>query len=166
MSKEDRRLLADGHALVEEYDRVVKEWDIMAEEISDYRGLSFYCTNAEYRENVMYILDTIHHLDSLLYKALEKKARISSNRELRTTIKEIDRLENKYKPQNFIRKLNDDCRERRYLEKNYKKLRNDLGMESYDGRALIVENDAATYVYHIKRLTDLVDKHIHHILDE
>ena len=155
-----------GARIVEELDVLDEKWHEVEDVIGTYDGLRLYCGDNRYRSAVNRLLEDIHHYDTLLYDILEKKASLEgANLELRITLKEISEIEGKYKPRNFVHKLNEDCREMRDIEKNKKKLLLDIQMDSYDGRALIVDNDIYSYLHHITRLVDLVDKHAHHLLD-
>lgn len=152
--------------IVNELDRLDDAWHEIADEMGTYAGLAFYCKDKEYKYEIDNLLNDIHHYDTLLYQILLAKVELDgASHTLRRTIKEIEKVENKYRPKNFHIKLQDDCKGRREIERNKKKLQSDIQAESYDGRALIINNDIHTYIHHITNLVDLIDKHAHHILD-
>ena len=156
----------EGHEIVKELDSLDAAWDEIAEELGTYAGLARYCTEDEYKQEVNELLDKIHHYDTLLYQILISKAEIEGRtKTLSRTIKEIEKVETKYKPKNFALKLKDDCKGRKEIEKDKEKLKLDVQTESYDGKALIIDNDIHTYIKRIAHLLHLVDKHAHHLLD-
>ena len=157
---------AEGHEVVKELDRIDSTWHVIADKLGTYAGLSKYCTEAEYKKKVNTLLDEVHHYDTLLYQILIRKAELEGDgKTLKRTIKEVEKVETKYKPKSFARKLKDDCKGRNYIEKYKKKLKRDVQMESYDGQALVIDNDIHAYIKRITHLLDLIDKHAHHLLD-
>ena len=162
----ERDLEEESFEIVLEIDKLDEEWHEIADELGTYAGLSLYCSDKKYKSQVNSVLDHVHHYDTLLYQILLVKAELEgATHTLNKTIKEIEKIETKYKPKYFHSKLQDDCKGRRYIERNKKKLQSDVQMQSYDGQALIIDNDIHTYIRHITRLVDLVDKHAHHVLD-
>ena len=156
----------DEHEIAVNFDKVVKEWDEVAEYLGTYDGMLSYCEVEEFQDRVDGLLGEIHHYDTLLYGVLQyKKHHNHNSRELRKTLAEIEKVEHKYNPKNFHRHLNEDCRSGKSLERNRKKLANDIHMNSYDGKTLILDNEIHTYIRHITHLVDLVDKHILHLLE-
>lgn len=162
----EEEIAEQGHEIVNELDNLDAAWHEVADELGTYAGLTRYCTNAEYKTQVNALLDDIHHYDQELYRVLMAKKEIEGeSHKLKITLKEIEKVEDKYRPKNFNAKLNDDCKGRSAIEKDKKKLKRDIQMESYDGKALVLDNDIHTYIKHITHLVDLVDKHAHHLLD-
>ena len=160
------RLLEQGRDVVEAFDEVVLRWEEVAEELGTYAGLSEFCTNSEYKDHVNVILHDIHHFDTLLYSVLTAKVELESiNHELKVTLHEIEKVEEKFKPKNFYSKLKDDCTARKYIERHKEELQNDVGMKSFDGEALILDNDIHHYIHQVTHLVELIDKHGHHLLD-
>lgn len=160
-----KQVKIDPKEAVRLFDKVAIEWLELSDELGTYAGLGEYCKNKEYKNYVMDVLDELHHYDTLIYQVLSEKALERSNHELKVTLHEIEKVEDVFKPRNFKRKLNEDCKLRRSLERSYDDIKNDIGMESYDGKNLILENDIYTYMHKISHLVKLIEKHIHHILD-
>lgn len=151
--------------VLKEFDAMVFHWEENSQSLDTYNGLKKYCFDREYKQRIIVSLEKMHHYDSLLYGILRAKMK-ENGHELRITVREIEQFENKYKPMRFIEKLNDDCAGERYLERHKKELKREIGLESYDGQAEVIENDAATYIHHINRLLDLIDRHAHHLIED
>ena len=157
----------DEAQVLKEFDLMVFHWEESSQMLDNYEGLKKYCFDREFKKETIDLLDQMHHYDSLLYKILlQKMQEGGGGRELRVTIHEIEKFETKYKPKKFLAKLNDDCKGEHYLERHKKDLERETGMEAYDGQALVIGNDAATYIHHINRLLDLIEKHAHHLVEE
>ena len=155
----------DEHQVLVEFEGIIEDWEITAKSLGTYRGLSKYCEDQIYKDSIDGLLGAIHHYDSLLYSVLKEKSLYNSSHELSVTIKEIDALETKFKPANFHKHLKDDCRGKREIEKNEKKIRNDLNIDSYDGQSLILDTDIHQYIHRITHLVELIDKHALHLID-
>ena len=156
--------MVDEHAVLMEFDKITKEWTAIAKEFGSYKGLTKYCSEREFRNEVDALLGAIHHYDTLLYGILINKTLHTSNPELKITIREIEKVEKDFKPKNFHEHLNQDCRHRRKLERNKEKTKNDMHIYSYDGQVLIIENDIRQYVQRITRLVGLIHKHAFHLI--
>lgn len=149
--------------VVARFDDIVTRWDLLSTELGSYEGLNKYCSQREYQENVITILNDIHHYDSLLYDKLSRKARFDKSHELKKTLTQIEQFEDEFKSPNFIKKLHDECSGRREIEKSSKVSRNDIGENSYDGQVLILEADLRKYIVHITKLVDHIKEHVHHL---
>ena len=161
-----RRILEKGRDVIQAFDEIVFKWEEIADELGTYAGLSKFCTNREYKDQINDLLHDIHHFDTLLYSILTAKAELEYvNHELKVTLHEIEKVEDKFKPRNFYAKLKDDCVARKYIERHKKELTNDVGMKSFDGEALILDSDIHHYIHQVTHLVELIDKHGHHLLD-
>ena len=155
----------DEHELLIEFDKIIQEWEIASSDLGTYDGLAKYCSEKEYRDEIDGLLGAIHHYDTLLYGVLKDKALYESGHELKVTIREIEKIEGKYKPKYFHKHINDDCTGRRQIEKDRDKIANDLHTNSYDGQALVIDNDIHQYIHRITHLVELIDKHAFHLID-
>ena len=68
------------------------QWDLEADNMNDYEGLSKFCQDEKYRLEVINLLQDIHHYDSVLYDRLTKAARFNSTHEIKKTIAEIEKF--------------------------------------------------------------------------
>ena len=156
----------EGHDIVEHLDELDAEWHEYSDELATYAGLLRFCTDNEYRRKIEVILNNVHAYDRKLYNVLLSKAELEgTDRTLRKTLKEIEKIEDKYRASNFKKKLNDDCKGAKKIEKNKEKLQRDVQMESFDGKAMVIDNDIHVYIRKVTHLIDLIDKHAHHLLD-
>lgn len=144
-------------------DDLTYEWDLEADNLNNYEGLSRFCVDKEYRLNVIDLLNDIHHYDSVLYDRLVKAARFNDDREINKTLKEIAKFEEEYSMKKFIHFLHEECIVRSDIEKNAEDLRNDIGSSSYDGQIYIVETELNKYIKHITRRMDHIREHVHHL---
>lgn len=149
--------------IVKQFDNLVLRWDLMSTELGTYEGLTKYCTDKQYQQEVITTLNEIHHYDTLLYQKLSQKARFSDNSELKKTLAQIEEFETEFKGPSFMKKLQDECVGRREIEKGYEETKNDIGMNSYDGQVLVLETDLHKYVVHITKLMDHIKEHVHHL---
>ena len=149
--------------VVAKFDELVTRWDLLSADLGSYEGLNKYCTQKQYQEDVLKILNEIHHYDSLLYDRVSRKARFDKSHELKKTLQQIEEFEEEYKSPSFIKKLHDECVGRREIEKDSKELRSDIGTNSYDGQVLILEADLHKYIVHITKLVDHIKEHNHHL---
>ncbi len=149
--------------VITKFDDIVTRWDILSDDLGSYEGLNKYCTQKQYQDEVITILNEIHHYDSVLYDKLSQKARFSKNHELKKTLEQIEQFEDEFKSPSFLKKLHDECVGRREIEKDAKETKNDIGMNSYDGQVLVLEADLHKYIIHITRLVDHIKDHIHHL---
>lgn len=153
-----------GQKVSEVIDELTYAWDVEAEKLSAYEGLTEFCNNNEYRYKTIDLLREIHHYDSLLYKKLLNARRRSKNtREVERTLKDIEEFEAKYTTENFIHFLHGDCNESKDLERNSKDLRRDFGVGSYDNRIYVLEVELGRYVHHITKKIDQIREHVHHL---
>ncbi len=149
--------------LESKFDNISFRWDLVAQELERYDGLSQFCIQNDYRKNVINILNEIHHFDSLVYKRLKHISSRRNSGEIRKTVKQIEELETEYDIKSFTAFLNKECKDRRQVEKSKKVLKGNYGEYSYDGQKHLVENAIERYVHHVTHLIDHVRKHIHHL---
>ncbi len=154
----------DDPELVKRFSDLTNRWFLISYDMNTYEGLKKYCSDENFRANVMDILDQIHDYDSMLYKKVAQKAMVEgSNHEIKKTLKQIEEFETKYNADNFYKKLREECHAQRQLEKSYKETKNDIGENSYDSQVIVLEADLKKYVRNISRLMDHIKEHIHHL---
>ena len=149
--------------LEEEYDLLTSDWLIRSEVLREYQGITEYCTNVNFRESVNNVLNAIHHYDSLVLDALESPTELlySDNKMRQKTLKDIHKFEIQYSARAFIDEMRDDCSFRNEIEANADELRNGVGLESYDGKVVILETKVQKYLNHVDKLVKRIDQHIH-----
>ena len=142
-------------------DRVTYGWDTEAENLEYYDGLLKFCKDKEYRESTIALLNEIHHTDSVLYERAKVAQKRSSDKEIEKLIKSIEKFEEKYSMRTFIKFLSTECKSKKALEKESDDLKTEVGSDSYDGQAYIMEVEMQKFVKHITKRVDLIRKHVH-----
>ncbi len=150
-------------SLGKKIDELTYAWDLEADNLDDYDGMSKFCFEEEYRYEVITMLKDIHHYDSVLLHRLERASRFSHDKEIKKTLKDIEKFEQEYSMKEFIQFLYDECLGIAEIEKNRDDLLDEIGEESYDGRRYILETELAKYIHHITKRVDLVREHVHHL---
>lgn len=136
--------------LVKETQAALEEWEGYAEVLSTYKGLSQYCRDNKFRDNVIITLNNIHHYDSLVLNKVNDKH----------TTKDILEFEHKYSAGNFRSHLKKECKERREVEKSKRDGSGAFGADSYEAQKLIVETEVSRYINHVNKVV----VHIEHDL--
>lgn len=149
--------------LGQKIDELTYQWDEEAVGLNNYPGLSRFCTSAEYRGEIITLLQDIHHYDSVLYNRLSTAARFNNDHEIKSTLKEIEKFEGDYDMKSFIHFLHEECELRNEIEHNAEELKNDIGANSYDGQIYIIETELNKYIKHITKRVDNIRKHVHHL---
>ncbi len=153
----------DEGRLDERIDDVTYEWDLEADKLATYEGLLFVCSNQEYRQKIIGLLNEVHHLDSVLYDVLLKLSRTSSDKEIKKTLKDIKKFEEDYDTKGFIHFMNSECKAAREIEKTAADTRNEVGESSYSGQVYILETELFKYVKHVTQRVDKIRLHVHHL---
>lgn len=155
--------------LEEEFDLVLEDWFERSETLRSYVGVEAYCTNKRYRESVNLMLEALHHYDSIVIDRITDPLFIAMNdsKEQRKTLKDIHKMESEYGMKDFIGHMRTTCKDRTAIETDKEKLRNGMGLETYDGQILLLETDQHRYLNHIDKLVDRISDHLHvlHIED-
>lgn len=144
-------------------DKLTYTWDLEAENLKNYDGLTTFCVNTEYRMELIKLLEDIHHYDSVLYKRLVKASRFNKDREIKKTLKEIETFEEEYSMKHFIHFLHEECKTRSEIESHSEELKNDIGANSYDGKIYMVETELNKFIKHITTRLDHIREHVHHL---
>ncbi|MFH6982222.1 hypothetical protein [Marinoscillum luteum] len=144
-------------------DKLSYDWDLEADNLNSYDGLSKFCLDKDYRIGVIQLLNDIHHYDSVLYDRLTKASRFNKDKEIDKTLKEISKFETGYSLKDFIHFLHEECTTRSDIEKHSTESRNDIGSNSYDGQVYIVETELNKFIKHITKRVDHIREHVHHL---
>ena len=150
-------------SLTDKFDELSYRWDQISETLEEYEGLSYYCQNDDFRNEVVDVLKNIHHYDTLIYNRLVELSYYDTDKEIKKTIKQIEEFESEYDIKAFVHHLSIECKERREVEREKKNTLGNIGAESYSGQALNVQNATQRYMKHVTYLVDHIRKHIHHL---
>lgn len=153
----------DEERLDEKIDKITYDWDLEADKLSTYAGLQQLCTDEEYRNRILKLLDDIHHYDTVLYGVLVKLSKTSDDKEVHKTLKDIKKFEDEYNSQSFIHFMNEECKAMREIEKSSDDTANDVGINSYSGQVYLLETELFKYVKHVTARVDKIRLHVHHL---
>lgn len=153
----------DMETLGKKIDELTYAWDLESDNMDDYDGMLKFCSDREYRLEVIGMLKDIHHYDSVLLERLQKAVRFSKNKEVKKTLKDISKFEEEYSMKVFIDFLYDECQGISELERNRDDLEDEIAQESYDGRRYVLETELAKYIHHITKRVDVIREHVHHL---
>ena len=149
--------------LDEKIDEITYAWDLEADKLSSYEGLSNLCVDEEYRLEIFALLKEIHHYDSILYDVLVKLSQRSNDREINKTLKDIRKFEAEYDTKEFIHFMLEECKALLEIEKNAEDTKNQVGYESYSSQVYMLETELYKYVKQVTKSVDKIRQHIHHI---
>lgn len=138
-------------------------WDLEADNLDDYDGMLKFCRNADYRNEVLTMLEDIHHYDSVLLEKLQRASRFSKDKAVKKALKDISKFEEEYSMKEFIEFLVDECKGIEEIEKNRDDLEDEITIESYDGKRYVIETELSKYIHHITRRVDVIREHVHHL---
>ena len=144
-------------------DDITFAWDLEQDNLDDYDGMLKFCSDKDYRLEVISLLNEIHHYDSVLLERLQRAIRFSKNKEIEKTLEDIEKFEKEYSMKEFVKFLFDECQGIYEIEKNKEDLQDEIGDESYGGRRYVLETELARYIHHITKRVDLVRDHVHHL---
>ena len=144
-------------------DELTYSWDSEAELLESYGGLAQFCRNKNYRDNIMGLLNDIHHYDSLLYDKVLVLAEEKNDGWIFKLIDDIESFEDGYSMRGFMAFLETECKERKFIERHEDELRSEVASESYDGQVILLERMLATYIHHITHRVDKIRKHMHKV---
>lgn len=149
--------------LDEKIDKLTYSWDLEADKLSSYQGLANLCSDEKYRFEIFSLLREIHHYDSVLFDVLVKLSRTSNDREIKKTLKEIERFEDEYDMESFIHFMHQECIAVAEIEKNAEDTKNEVGYSSYSSQVYLLETELIKYVKHVTKRVDKVRQHVHHL---
>ena len=153
----------ESERLDEKIDDLTYSWDLEADKLSSYEGLTNLCSDEDYRSEIFQLLKDIHHYDTILYNTLKDISRRNSNKEIVRTLRDIRKFEEGYDMKNFIYFMREECKAMIDIEKNADDTRNEVSFTSYSGQVYILETELFKYVNHITRRVDKIREHVHHL---
>ncbi|MEO9870046.1 hypothetical protein [Ekhidna sp.] len=149
--------------LEDQYDVVTNEWLAKSAYLKTYSGVNEYCQNPAFRKSVDRLLNEIHGFDSLIVARLEDPTAYFSwnSKEEKKTMNDVLQLEEDYSMHGFVDQMRKSCLFRNEIEANADNLKRGMGVESYDGKILVLETEISKYLKKIDKLVLRVDEHLH-----
>lgn len=149
--------------LDEKIDAITYDWDLEADKLTSYEGLTNLCNNESYRVKIFTLLKDIHHYDTVLYNVLVDLSKKSSDKEIEKTLKEIKKFEEEYGLENFVQFMSQECKAMIDIEKHADETRNEVGYTSYSSQVYMLETELFKYVSHVTDRVDKIRQHVHHL---
>ncbi|MCR9250344.1 MAG: hypothetical protein NXI20_07955 [bacterium] len=149
----------DEKNIVEIIDDLTSNWDETAVLLDSYDGLKNYCKNRVVRNEMIDLLNQIHHYDTVLYNIVIHKYNTEKNKEAKATIDDINTVEVDYTTISFIKFLRTECGQFNDIEKNYSREGGDTYQEEIDR----LEAELDKYIVNITKRIDIIDEHVHHL---
>ncbi len=138
-------------------------WEEESKKLIEYRGLSGFCNDLEFRSDYYDLLKEIHEYHGLLYEQLVRTSDQHDQKKMHKVLDEIEIIERDYN----ITAFNDFFRERCYdqndLEKNTKKYLSGFGVHSYKGKIYVMEEELRRYIEKLTKRINRVKRHIRHL---
>ncbi len=147
----------------EKVDEITYDWDLEADKLATYEGLGSICTDDEYRTKILNLMSDIHHYDTILFGILTNLSKQRKDKEIKRSLKDIAKFEEKYNPKNFSHFMGQECKAFKDIEKHADDLRNEVGQYSYSGQVYILETELSKYVKHVTASVDRIRQHVHHL---
>lgn len=149
--------------LEDQFDVVTNEWLAKSKVLKKYAGINKYCQDPAFRKSTDRLLETLHAYDSLIITKLEDPTAYFSwdTKEEKKTLKDVSELESEYSMEGFVNQMREACLMRNDIVNNEENLRRGVGMESYDGKILILETEMSKYLKKIDKLIVKIDDHLH-----
>ncbi|MBC6401045.1 MAG: hypothetical protein GDA51_08395 [Ekhidna sp.] len=153
----------ENERLDEKIDELTYGWDLEADKLSSYEGLTNLCSDGNYRNEIFQLLKDIHHYDTILYNVLTDLSKRSSDKEIAKTLRDIKKFEEDYGMKNFIHFMSEECKAMINIERDADDTRNEVGFTSYSGQVYILETELVKYVNHVTDRVDKIREHVHHL---
>lgn len=144
-------------------DEITYDWDLEADKLATYDGLLHVCGDQAYRAEIVGLLNSIHHLDSVLYNVLLDLSKRSDDKEIKKTLKDIKKFEEEYDTKSFIHFMREECEAAKEIERHADETRNQVGQNSYSGQVYVLETELFRYVKHVTQRVDKIRLHVHHL---
>ncbi|MFY0599923.1 MAG: hypothetical protein JXR03_09655 [Cyclobacteriaceae bacterium] len=145
--------------IVQIIDNLTVKWDYQSTTIRSYKGFGRCCTDAEFKTELIGLLNSIHHYDTTLYQIVTSKFEASKDKEAKATLDDIELLESEYATAAFLDFLQVECDE-------YKKIEDEFaqnGGAEYQKSLKHMDKEIAKYVKSITHQIDIIDEHVHHL---
>ncbi len=150
-------------AIEERFDVLAGDWLEMSGRLKTYQGIQDFCATGPLRLELFHLLKEVHHYDSLiLFSINDQQDYLSWNpKEEKKTFKDINELETEFSQTQFIAHMRETCAFKKEIETHKNELKNGIGVESYDGKILLLETQIRRYLGKIDKLVLKMDDHLH-----
>jgi len=149
--------------LDEKIDELTYKWDLEADKLSSYEGLTNLCADENYRIGIFQLLGDIHHYDTILFNVLTDLSKRKHDKEINKTLRDIKKFEEEYDMKSFIHFMREECEAMINIEKHANETKNEVGYTSYSSQVYLLETELFKYVKHVTDRVDKIRDHVHHL---
>ena len=128
--------------------------------LSKYKNLKAFCSDDSYRQTIFTLLDEIHEYHDMLEKDLQATTYNHSKRTIERILSHMDRLDQKFNPDDFTDFFKEQCSFQSKIEKYSDHYKAGFGTHSYGGK--VYAQEVVMYRY-LKRLTKRVKSIKNHV---
>ena len=129
-------------------------------QLSEYHNLKQFCSNDTYRQRMFSLLDEMHYYHDQLEAELHSTTYNHSRRTIQRILKHMDKLDEKYHPDEFADFFRDQCTFQSTIESNAKHYKAGFGTHSYGSRVYAQEVMMYRYINRMIRKIMSIKKHV------
>jgi len=145
--------------IVKVIDDLTVKWDQGAINLKTYQGVQEFCLSADYKREIINLLNEIHHWDTTLYFIVKNKFDERKDKEAKATLDDIEKLEEEYSTENFKKFISDECNSLKVIQDSFDK----KTVKQYEKNIRSFEKELIKYINNITYRIDIIDQHIHHL---
>jgi hypothetical protein len=132
-----------------------ENWADQVIEMTNSSVLKAFCRNDVQQQSIFSLLDEIHYHHDVLEEELRSTTFNHSRRYITRILKHMDKLDEKYHPDEFAEFFGEQCLLQTKIEKKSHQYRSGFGGHSYTGK--VYAQEVVTYRY-LKRLTKRISR--------
>ena len=130
--------------------------------MADYEELKTFCSSDAERELIFNLLDEIHYHHNQLEKELKTTSYNHSRRVIKRILRHMDKLEQKYHPEEFSTFFSEQCALQTKVEGKADKYSQGFGTHSYSGVVYVQEVQTYRYLKRMTRRIERIKDHVAH----
>lgn len=138
-------------------------WEEESKKLIEYRGLSGFCNDLEFRNDYYDLLKEIHQYHGMLYEQLIRTSDQHDQRKMNKVLEELEIIEKDYNIVSFNDFFRERCYDQKDLEKNTRQHQSGFGTHSYHGKIYVMEEELRRYIEKLTKRITKVKKHIRHL---
>lgn len=139
-----------------------KNLDIQMMALADYKNLTTFCNDETYRETIFGLLDEIHNYHDILEEDLKTTTYNHSKRTIKRILNHMDKLDNKFNPEEFTGFFSEQCTFQTKIEKFADHYNAGFATHSYGGKVYAQEVVMYRYLKRLTKRVSSIKKHVAH----
>lgn len=136
--------------------------DVEMMALSNYKNLKTFCSNDNYRETIFALLDQIHEYHDILELDLQSTTYNHSKRTITRILSHMDKLDEKFNPEDFTAFFDDQCSFQSKIEKYSDHYKAGFATHSYGGKVYAQEVVMYRYLKRLTKRVKRIKKHVEH----